>query len=69
MQITIQIKNVYGVEKIYPVCESAKTFCAMLNQKTLTDMDIRYIKELGYGISVSQADLPAVLTILHNKYT
>lgn len=49
-KIEVQIKNVYGEEKIYPVCDKAKVFCAMLQQKTLTKPDIDKIKQLGFRV-------------------
>lgn len=54
MQITVQIKSVYGVEKIYPVCAKAKAFATLVKQKTLTVDDLRVIKALGYKIEVVQ---------------
>lgn len=54
MKITVQIKNVYGNQTIYPICESAKTFAAMLGQRTLTMENIHYIKALGYEVEVQQ---------------
>ena len=53
-ELIVQIKNVYGSEKIYPYCEDAKTFCKLLGQTTLTDINIKYIKELGYTLTVNQ---------------
>ena len=31
--IVITIKNVYGTEKVYPVCEAAKTFANMIDEQ------------------------------------
>lgn len=52
MSIKVQIKNVYGNETIYPVCDKAKTFASMVGQKTLTRTDIEHIKELGFILEV-----------------
>lgn len=52
-RIEVDIVNQYGRDVIRPVCDTAKTFCRMLNQKTLTGRDIQHIKELGYGVFVS----------------
>lgn len=54
LKIIVQIKNVYGEEKIYPVCEKAHLFARLVKQKTLTHQDIKVIKELGYTIEVQQ---------------
>lgn len=54
MSIKVQIKNVYGNETIYPICDKAKTFAAMLGQRTLTHADIKHIKALGFAVEVVQ---------------
>lgn len=61
-KIRVIIKNVYGTNKIYPADEDAKTFAAILNQKTLTEWDISLIKRLGYEIEV----VPRELQIINN---
>jgi predicted type IV restriction endonuclease len=52
MTITVQIKNVYGNETIYPVCQNAKIFAALAGTKTLTLQAVAQIKLLGYAITV-----------------
>lgn len=54
MEITVEIKNVYGNTTIYPVCEKAKIFASMVGQKTLTSRDIEHIKKLGFEVEVQQ---------------
>lgn len=58
--ITVNIKNVYGVERIYPVCDRAKLFARLVSQETLTRRDVDIIKQLGYEVRVEQL-MPAVL--------
>lgn len=53
--ITIEVKNVYGNETIYPVCEQAKLFAQMVEQKTLTKRDLSFITALGYNVKVENA--------------
>jgi hypothetical protein len=50
--IKIQIKNVYGVETVYPVCAHAKFLAAMAGTKTLTPEKLRLISAAGYTIEV-----------------
>ena len=52
MTIKVEIKNVYGNETIYPVCEIAKVFATLAKQTTLTQREINLIKRLGYTIEV-----------------
>jgi hypothetical protein len=58
--IRVNIKSVYGEEKIYPACQKAVTFCKMLGQKTLTTANIASIKQLGFQVEVVST-LPATL--------
>jgi hypothetical protein len=51
---------VFGVEKIYPACESAEGFCKLIGRKTLTEENVRQIKTLGYEVQV-QSSHPATL--------
>jgi len=55
--ITIDIKNVYGNELIYPVCFNAKKFTSLTKRKTLNKKDIDIIKTLGYKVIVEQKTL------------
>lgn len=57
MDILVKIKNVYGNEMIYPVCEKALIFANMAGTKTLTHQSIKQIKALGYTIAVQQKTL------------
>ena len=54
MTIEVRIKNVYGTEKIYPVCDKARAFAGIAGQLTLTHNTIKGIKELGYRVVVVQ---------------
>jgi hypothetical protein len=52
MSITVQIRQIYGNETIYPICEKAKLFAAIAGTKTLTLQAIAQIKLLGYAIEI-----------------
>ena len=52
MEIQVEIKNVYGEEKIYPFCEKAKTFARIAGTKTLTTQTVAEIYKLGYEIKI-----------------
>jgi hypothetical protein len=57
MTIIVQIKTVYGNEAIYPVCDKARQFAALVGTKTLTRDAIAKIKALGYSIEVQTPTL------------
>ena len=53
-RIVVSIKTAYGTERIYPVCQDAKSFASMVKQSTLGRVDIGFIKALGYTVEVHQ---------------
>jgi hypothetical protein len=50
-KITIEIKDVFGVLKFYPVCKDALIFASIAGTKTLSEVNLRRITELGYEIA------------------
>lgn len=50
--LLVEIKNVYGNETIYPVCDDAHIFTQLTGKKTLSRTDISKIKTLGYEVQV-----------------
>lgn len=52
MNIQVQIRNVYGIETVYPICRHAKFLAAMAGTKTLTIDKLRLIKANGYEVEV-----------------
>ena len=50
MNITVEIKSVYGEIKVYPVCEKAKAFALIAGTKTLTAGTLKLVRELGYTV-------------------
>ena len=51
MNLTVKIKNVYGIPRIYPVCDKAQLFASISGNKTLLPVDIELIKKLGYKLT------------------
>jgi len=49
MDIFVEVKNVYGVQTVYPVCDQAKFFAALAGTKTLTNQAIKLIRQAGYN--------------------
>jgi len=52
MTIQVNIKQVYGVERIYPVNDQAIILAQLTRKKTLDRADINLIKKLGYDVEV-----------------
>jgi len=56
MKIIVEIKTVYGEQKVYPVCSNAQVFADIAGTKTLTEYTLNKIKALGYSIEVQQVE-------------
>lgn len=50
--IEIEMRDVYGVTKFYPVCEKACIFARIAGTTTLTRETIKLIKELDYAVVI-----------------
>jgi len=59
-QIVVRVKQVYGNDTIYPVCDRAKLFADLLGQKSLTFADMRIIQAMGFNVTIEQ---PQPLTL------
>lgn len=57
MNITVEIREVYGQSKIYPVCDKAKIFAGIAGTTTLLPRDIQRIQVLGYEVLVKQKEM------------
>ena len=56
MKVTIQVKNVYGEDKVYPVCSNAKLFAEIAGTKTLTVDTLQRMKWLGVEFDYAPND-------------
>ena len=65
MQLIVEVKNIYGVERIYAVCNNAKLITKLKQSKTLNKEDISILRELGYKIETKQ---PTIQKEKHNAY-
>jgi hypothetical protein len=61
MEIVIEIKNVYGVEKFYPICDKAKLFASIAGTKTLAPSVLVNVSKLGFTVTLHQQDLLSFL--------
>ena len=57
MNITVEIKNTYGQDKIYPVCDKAKIFAQIAGTTTLLRRNIQLIQALGYEVNIKQQEM------------
>ena len=57
MKLTVEIKNNYGAEVIYPTCQVGEAFARIARTKTLTDQTRLIMKELGYSFVAKQQEV------------
>tara|TARA_Y100000114_G_scaffold95356_1_gene88700 strand:+ start:88 stop:261 length:174 start_codon:yes stop_codon:yes gene_type:complete len=57
MKLVVSKKNVYGIERVYPVCNKAKLFASISGNKTLLPEVIELIKKLGYNLTTKQEEI------------
>jgi len=55
--ITVSVRNVYGVETVYPACPDSVIFAGIAGTKTLTADTLARIERLGYDIRVETPSL------------
>jgi hypothetical protein len=54
MLIEVEVRDVYGQPKYYPVCNKAKLFAEIAGMKTLPLDILKKIEMLGYRVAVSR---------------
>jgi hypothetical protein len=58
MELIVEKKNVFGVERIYPKCKKCKNINSLITgQKTLLPGDIKLIKQLGYTLTTKPEEI------------
>ena len=55
--LIVKKKNVWGSERVYPVCEKAILFSCIAASKTLCPMTIANIKKLGYKFETQKEEI------------
>jgi hypothetical protein len=53
-EITIQVRDVYGTVKYYPMCARAKLLAGIAGTVTLTPQVLEKIRSLGFTIKLKQ---------------
>lgn len=58
-KITVRIRQVYGRDTIYPVCEKACIFAKLLGQKSISAYQLADIRKLGFEVETEQQTVAA----------
>jgi hypothetical protein len=57
MKLIIEVKNVYGVPRVYPVCAKSHSFARIAGLKTLSPEVIEEIKKMGYKLTEEKKEI------------
>lgn len=50
--IKVELKETYGTQRVYPVCDTAILLARLTKQTTFTSRNVTILKQLGYTIQV-----------------
>jgi hypothetical protein len=53
MELEVEVKNLYGRDVVYPVCEKSQLLTRLSGNRTLTSEAIAVIKRLGYTFTTT----------------
>jgi hypothetical protein len=53
MNITVELRDQYGTQVFYPICEKAKAFASIAGTKTLTPTVMNLISSLGITVEMT----------------
>ena len=56
-EFIVNIRSVFGNERIYPISESALLIAKLMERKTFNKNDIEIVKKLGFSVSVEAQTL------------
>ena len=48
--IKVEVKNIYGETRVYPMCDKSKMFASIAGTITLTNHTLSKVEALGYTI-------------------
>lgn len=56
--VTVEVRNVYGNELVYPACDISLLFARIANRTTLNASILNDIVSLGYQVKTATTNLP-----------
>jgi hypothetical protein len=55
--MTVNVRETYGQQRIYPVCQNAHEIAGMMGTKTITTQVIKTLKRLGVSVQIQQPEI------------
>jgi hypothetical protein len=56
--VTVSVRNVHGIDRVYPADNTAALFAALAGRKTFDSQHIQAIRALGFTVHVAARQLP-----------
>jgi hypothetical protein len=54
MECLVEVKSVYGQDKVYPACDKSSLLAKLFGKTTLTNETLALAKQLGYTFKQKQ---------------
>ena len=61
-EIHLEMRNVFGVDRIYPICHVANALIKLKDKKTFNKSDLEVFKSLGLSIQWKAGKIWAIKT-------
>lgn len=68
MQVQIEVKKVYGVDKIYPINDAAKALARIAGTKTLSISNLQNASTLGLEVVEIFSNYSAINDLIDKKF-
>ena len=62
--VLLNLKNVYGIERVYPANYNAECLAAIAGTKTLSTHTLHYAAEMGFEIKLAERHIHDLASIL-----
>lgn len=54
MNLEFELRRVYGVPRLYPICKASKALCAMTGTPTLADKNVGILMDAGFNFTIKE---------------
>ena len=55
--MTVKLRESYGQQRIYPVCQNAHEIAGMMGTKTITPQAVKTLQRLGVSVQIQQPEI------------
>ena len=59
--IYLEVKQVYGVDRVYPACAVSQALAGLAGKKTFSKEHLNILREIGFVLNPAKVDIGTVL--------